>query len=241
MIKIIENGQVGQTKLIIDMLRTRARIFRDRMKWDVEVDHMNLESDEYDLPEAFYILSLNEEGRVIGTWRFLPTNSSSMIKNIWPAFTQTLNVPESALMVEASRFGVNLDTTQGRFGSINKEETEQPQCSVSDVTAEMIVALIDISIKCGITDMYTMYACSVKRLLDRIGFTPSETSKSLDVEGEQSVIARFKLDYDLLNAVKQKTGINSDIQFSELPPNLKTKYLQHEKANQSAERVRNAA
>ena len=72
MIEIVQPGQAGKTSYLFDMHRLRTRIFKERMNWDVDIDKNGLEIDDFDLPEAVYVLALDDEKNVIGSWRFLP-------------------------------------------------------------------------------------------------------------------------------------------------------------------------
>ncbi|OYW53110.1 MAG: hypothetical protein B7Y80_17705 [Hyphomicrobium sp. 32-62-53] len=217
MIKILQAGQAGSTRHLLDMHRVRTKIFRDRMGWDVDVNAMELEVDDYDLPETIYILHLDQNEHVTGTWRFLTTDQPSMIRNIWPDYTKTLPIPHSSTMCETSRFGVHSET----------ENRAERQKQVNLATAEMIIALIDTCRLCGITDMYTLYNIKIKRLLERIGFKPAEVSAIIDLEGEPTVTARFDMNKALLDGVRAATGITLTIQPEDLPPHLLEKYLRH--------------
>lgn len=218
MIKIFQTGQAGSTKYLFDMHKVRTKIFRDRMKWDVHVNDMELEVDEYDLPNTVYILSLDENEKVTGTWRFLTTSEPSMIENIWPQYLDTLPIPKSGTMCETSRFGVY---------SENESICERKK-TVNAVTAEMIVALIKVCIMCGITDMFTLYDIKIKKLLDKIGFTPIETSEIINLEGKATLTARFKMDQALLDAVQKHVNIDVLITPNVLPPVLLEKFLENQ-------------
>lgn len=218
MIKILQSGQFGSTKYLVDMHRVRTKIFRDRMGWDVDVDAMEMEIDEYDRPETIYVLSVNDNDQVVGTWRFLTTDQPSMIRDIWPHYLQTLPIPTSAAMCETSRFGVYYEVSEGG----------DRQKIVSAATAEMIVGLIDVCIKCGIEEMFTLYNVKIKRLLERIGFVPAQVSAVMDLEGEPTVTARFEMNEALLTAVRRKTGVTLEVGVNELPPALIEKFLEQQ-------------
>lgn len=226
MIKILQTGQAGTTRRLVDMHRLRTKIFRDRMGWDVDVNDMELEVDDYDLPETIYILHLDALERVTGTWRFLFADQPSMIRNIWPHYCESLPVPFSDAMIETSRFGVHSET----------QNSADRQSQVNFATAEMIVALIETCILCGVTDMYTLYNVKIKRLLERIGFKPCDVSDIIDLEGEPTVTARFRMDHDLLHAVKSISGVSLTISPDELPPLLMDKFLRQSKPGRSHER-----
>src|SRR6185437_6644996 len=78
-----------------------------RMGWDVHISPGGLEVDDFDTPEAVYLLCLNEYGRVIGNWRLLPTTGPYMIRDVWPEFLQSINIREASDAWEASRFAVD--------------------------------------------------------------------------------------------------------------------------------------
>lgn len=226
MIKILQTGQAGTTRHLVDMHRVRTKIFRDRMGWDVDVNAMELEVDDYDIPETIYILHFDTLGQVTGTWRFLFTDQPSMIRTIWPHYCESLPVPFSDCMIETSRFGVHSET----------QNSADRQRQVNFATAEMIVALIETCILCGITDMYTLYNVKIKRLLERIGFKPYEVSDIIDLEGEPTVTARFKMDDALLHAVTSITGISCAITPDDLPPLLLDKHIHLTKPGRHHER-----
>ena len=244
MIKILQTGQFGSTKYLVDMHRVRTKIFKERMGWDVQVNHMELEIDEYDLPQTVYILYLNEQEKVVGTWRFLLNTEPSMIKNIWPQYLDSLPIPVSRNMCETSRFGVNIETNTAvpsnqktcetsRFGAQSSTSGKNSNRKmVNKATYEMIAALIDVCIKCGITEMYTLYDVKVKRLLEKIGFTPFEVSDEIDLEGNATVTARFKMNRQLLEDVCSKTGVVPSITPNDLPPLLLEKFLNNQSAGQ---------
>lgn len=216
MIKILQTGQSGSTRHLIDMHRVRTKIFKDRMGWDVDVNDHELEVDNFDLPETIYLLHLDQNNTVTGTWRFLTTDQPSMIRTIWPHYTESLPIPPCQSMIETSRFGVHTDTA-------NPGERKK---QVSLATAEMIVALIETCILCGFTDMFTLYNIKIKRLLERIGFKPDAVSQVIDLEGEPTVTARFTMNENLLAAVKRATGVNLTITPQDLPPTLMTRLIE---------------
>lgn len=205
------------------MHRVRTKIFRDRMGWDVDVNAMEMEIDAYDRPETIYVLSVNDKDEVVGTWRFLTTDQPSMIRDIWPHYLETLAIPQSPAMCETSRFGVYYELS----------ETGDRQRIVSAATAEMIVGLIDVCIKCGIDEMFTLYNVKIKRLLERIGFVPAQVSAVIDLEGEPTVTARFEMNDALLAAVREKTGVTLEIWPNELPPALVERFLDNQRQREA--------
>ena len=215
MIEIIQTGQVGKTKALIEMHKLRKLIFKDRMEWNVDISSEGLEIDEYDLPETVYIIVRDEQGRAVGIWRMLPSTSPSMIRDIWPEFLVDFPMPQHPDTWEVSRFGVHCYTHDRR------DHIRQ----VSQVTAKLITALLTVTSMTGIRDIYTMYNPQVGRSVQRIGFIADATSKDYPVDGKPSIVGRFKMTLDALERVKEITGVEYNPSPDDLPPSLQGRYF----------------
>ena len=76
-----ENNAHEHANLLNDMFRLRARVFRDRLKWNVEVVD-GMERDRYDNEDPVYIISTDENRkRVIGSLRLLPTTGPTLLSS----------------------------------------------------------------------------------------------------------------------------------------------------------------
>lgn len=210
MIEVIQTGQFGKTTSIIEMHKVRKLIFKDRMGWDVDINAGGLEIDDYDLPETAYILVRDDAGRVSGVWRMLPSSEPSMIRNIWPAFLNTFDMPIHDKAWEVSRFGVYAHANSPR---------ENIKAS-NRITAELILGLLTVCTLTGISDIYTMYNLQIARSVGKIGFFAEETSDEISIEGNQSVVGRIRTNLEALNRVKRLTGLDCNLTLQDLPPIL---------------------
>lgn len=210
MIEVIQTGQFGKTNSIIEMHKVRKLIFKDRMGWDVDINAGGLEIDDYDLPETVYILVRDDSARVSGVWRMLPSSSPSMIRNIWPSFLDSFEMPILNTAWEVSRFGV-----------FTFENTPRENIKANNrITAELILGLLSVCTLTGITDIYTMYNLQIAKAVGKIGFYAEETSEAMDIEGNQSVVGRIRTDLEALDRVKRITGLSSQLALNDLPPIL---------------------
>ena len=91
---------------IDEMFRLRARVFRDRMGWDVVVKD-GWEIDAFDDLDPLYLLSLDDREVVRGCARLLPTTGPNMLNDVFSALLPGGNPIRSALMWESSRFSVD--------------------------------------------------------------------------------------------------------------------------------------
>lgn len=211
MIEIAQAGQGGKTKLLFEMHRLRARIFRERMGWDVSINEMGMEIDQFDIQEAVYFLAVDDEQNVIGSWRLLPSIGPTMIGEIWPEFMDTLPMPQNPHIWEASRFGV--------FST--KEQTRESLKQVGKATGELFCALTEACILCGIHEVYTLYDARIERLIKRLNCHPENISEPIPIDGIPCRIGRFITNHEMLLRIRNATGISQTLILPEnLPPIL---------------------
>ena len=108
MIVVIEKNNAHKYSNLVDkMHRLRARIFHDRLGWDVRVVD-GKERDKYDDEEPVYIIYTDDEAREVkGSMRLLPTTGPTLLAD---CFADTL--PDAALLSaptiwEATRFCID--------------------------------------------------------------------------------------------------------------------------------------
>lgn len=202
MIHIVQAGQAGKTKYLFDMHRLRTRIFRDRMGWDVQINDHGLEVDQFDLPEAIYLLACDERDRVIGSWRLLPSTGPTMIRDVWPDFLETIDMPASETVWEASRFGVNM---------IDPCSLEDGLARLNQITAHMFCALTELCIHCGIERIYTMYDMRIARLLKRLACEPSFISGKIRIDDHMSQVGCFDTDQRMLDILRNASGFRESL------------------------------
>lgn len=219
MIEIIQRGQPAAAQSLHEMHRLRKIIFKDRMKWDVNITKDGLEIDNYDINGTIYILARNEKGQIVGCWRAMPTSGPSMIREIWPQFLDSLPMPYSDNVWEVSRFGVH------SFGEKGTEFT---------VISSMISSLIQTALFTNITHIYTLYNKAIGRTIKQVGWVPDTVSDELPVDGVPTVIARFPMTYAALRAVQDKSGVRSLIYYDDLPPILRSRIYQDNQIQRKA-------
>jgi N-acyl-L-homoserine lactone synthetase len=90
------------------MFRLRARVFRDRMRWDVQVDESGRERDWLDNEGPAYVLYTDaEKQKLFGSLRLLPMTGPTLIHDAFPD-TLPENLPiDNGRWWECSRFCVD--------------------------------------------------------------------------------------------------------------------------------------
>ncbi len=88
------------------MLRDRADQFRTRLGWDVQVDTLGREHDDYDALNPLYVIWQRPDGMHGGSMRFLPTTGPTMIADHFAGLTDVAAI-RSPLIWECTRFCLN--------------------------------------------------------------------------------------------------------------------------------------
>lgn len=154
MIVVIERYNAHQYPHLLDqMFRLRARVFHDRLRWDVQVAD-GRERDEYDDAGPVYIIYADDDTQdVKGSLRLLPTTGPTVLADV---FSDTLPdaVELSAPTIwECTRFCVE-------DGSTHR------QLVVSGI---LIAALGEVAIKTGVEAILGNFDSTMLRLYRRIG------------------------------------------------------------------------
>jgi N-acyl-L-homoserine lactone synthetase len=159
MIVVIEQYNAHEYSDLIDqMFRLRARVFRDRLGWDVQVAD-GKERDKYDDEGPVYLIYTDEESRKVkGSLRLLPTTGPTVLADI---FCDTLPdaVHLSAPTIwECTRFCLEDDI-------LSRGHREE----VLIASAVLIAALGDVAIGAGIESIVGNFDSTMLRLYRRIG------------------------------------------------------------------------
>jgi N-acyl-L-homoserine lactone synthetase len=159
MIILIEKNNAHKYSNLVDkMHRLRARIFHDRLGWDVRVVD-GKERDKYDDEGPVYIIYADDEAREVkGSMRLLPTTGPTLLAD---CFADTL--PDAALLSaptiwEATRFCID-DRLLDR-GSPD---------GLFFASSVMIAALGDVAVRAGIESIVANFDASALRLYRRVG------------------------------------------------------------------------
>ena len=158
MIIIVEPHNAEKHAYLLEqMFRLRARIFRDRLGWDVAVKD-GKERDKYDDQNPVYIIYTDDRGHKIkGSLRLLPTTGPTLLADF---FSDT--VPDAVHIMaptiwECTRFCLDDDVWQK-----DKEE-------ILFASTVLLVALGDLAIQAGIESVIGNFDASALHLWRRIG------------------------------------------------------------------------
>ena len=85
-----------------DMFKDRRAQFHDEYGWDLDVDELGREIDQYDLMNPLYLILHDEQGRHLGSGRLMPTTGRTMIADHFSDLTDGVEIT-SPLIWEVTR------------------------------------------------------------------------------------------------------------------------------------------
>ncbi|MBY3123056.1 acyl-homoserine-lactone synthase [Rhizobium laguerreae] len=136
----------------------RARVFSDRLGWEVDVT-AGCESDRFDALRPTYVLAVAETGGLMGCARLLPSLGPTMVADVFPSLLPDGQLKGHAAMIESSRFCVDTALAEGRGAG-----------SVHEATLTMFAGIIEWCMANGYTEIVTVTDLRFERILARVGW-----------------------------------------------------------------------
>lgn len=161
-----------QSKVLWDMHKLRAKVFKDRMGWEVPI-MSGMEIDGYDAIDPYYMVIKAPGGELIGCWRLLPTEGPYMLKDSFPELLHGQAVPEDPKIWELSRFAIETDGRHA-FG-------------FSEVAMESIKEIIAYGHRTGLDQYVTVTTTAIERLLRRAGVQITRIGPPIRIGVENAV------------------------------------------------------
>lgn len=107
LVAVRNQGTNTDSTLIDQMHVLRARVFRDRLGWDVDVVG-GRERDDYDALNPVYLLVVSDgTEQVVGCARLLPGAGPTMLGQTFPVLLDGKPAPRGPHLVESSRFCID--------------------------------------------------------------------------------------------------------------------------------------
>jgi acyl homoserine lactone synthase len=156
----------------------RAKVFRDRMGWDVPVLG-GMEIDGYDALEPHYMVIRNDTGRVCGCWRMMPTDGPYMLKDTFPQLLDGASAPEHEKVWELSRFAIETEGDNS-FGFAER-------------AMEAMRGIVNFADEHGIQKYVTVTTPAIERLLRHAGVEIVRMGPILRIGVERAVALEIRL------------------------------------------------
>ena len=156
----------------------RAKVFRDRMGWEVPVLD-GMEIDGYDALEPHYMVIRDDASQVCGCWRMMPTEGPYMLKDTFPQLLHGAAAPVDGQIWELSRFAIETEG-DSKFGFAER-------------ALAAMRGIVTFADQHGIRKYVTVTTTAVERLLRHTGVETSRMGPPLQIGVERAVALEIHL------------------------------------------------
>lgn len=191
--------------ILDDMFRLRARVFADRLGWEVDVRD-GKEIDKFDRLDPAYVVGLDDEGHVVACVRALQTTGPHMLADVFSDILDGEPPLRSATLWESTRFCVDTQRL-GRGKARN---------SISYATCELMIGALEFARNSGISDIVTVIDPVIDRILKRSDTAPYDYVGTAKQMGKAKAMAAL-LDCtpERIDRIRAFAGIHHDVHLTE--------------------------
>lgn len=187
--------------LLDDMFKLRARVFGDRLGWEVEVKN-GREIDQFDHLDPAYVIGVDDEGHVVSCVRALQTTGPHMLSDVFQTILDGEPPLRSSRIWESTRFCV--DTQR-----LTRDGTMR---GVSQATAELMVGSLEFCMSAGVTDIITVIDPVMNRVLCRSDNAPYDYVGSTKQMGKvPAMAALLDCSVERIERVRAFAGLTGDV------------------------------
>lgn len=147
--------RVAHRAIIDETHRLRARVFADRLGWDVTTNDGH-ETDRFDELDVTTIVALTDDGVVAGCARLLPATGPTMVADVFPQLLDGKCLGAHEGMIESSRFCVDTSLATSRGGK-----------SLHEATLTILAGIVEWSIANRYSEIVTVTDTRFERILGR--------------------------------------------------------------------------
>jgi len=183
------------------MFQLRARVFADRLGWEVNVVD-GREADKFDAMDPAYVIGVDDDGHVVSCVRALQTTGPHMLADVFSSILDGEPPLRSATLWESTRFCVD---TQ-RLGRGRGPNT------VSYATCELMIGSLEYAKRSGIRDIVTVIDPVMDRVLKRSDNAPyGYVGKTTPMGKVPAMAALLDCSDDRIDRLRAFAGIPHDV------------------------------
>lgn len=203
MILVIDAFNRDAHKTVIqDMYRLRARVFSDRLGWDVDVVD-GMEIDAFDRLDPVYLIGFDARFEVISCVRLLQTTGPHMLADVFSDILLGEPPLRAPTLWESTRFCVDTERLS---------QNDRGPGSVARATSELMSATLEYARDSGITDIITVIDPIMNRVLKRSDNAPcGYVGDTVQMGKTKALAALLDCTSDRIERVRAFAGIEGNI------------------------------
>lgn len=202
MILVIDALNRDRFKSVLDdMFELRARVFHDRLGWDVNVSN-GQEKDMFDDLDPAYVIALDDDYHVVGCNRMLQTTGPHMLSDVFHDILCGEPPVRSATIWENTRFCIDKERL-ANSGSAR---------SVSRTACELMSGITEYAFESGVTDLVNVIDPSMDRILKRCDNAPyGYIGATVQIGKSKALAALGDITEERIARIRKVAGITGNI------------------------------
>lgn len=189
-----------------EMHKLRARVFGERLGWDVTIVNGE-ERDQFDDLDPVYGIGVDQKGQVVSCVRALQTTGPHMLSDVFSDILDGEPPLRSPTLWESTRFCVDTKRLSNAKGG---------QGSISHATCELLISALEYARKAGVTDIVTVIDPIMDRILKRTDNAPYDyVGRQVAMGKVPAIAALLDCTEERIARVRRFAGIDHEVFLSE--------------------------
>lgn len=176
---------------LASMHQLRRAVFSERLGWSVTVVN-GLELDQFDLPEAHYLVHYAPDGRVNACTRLLPTSGPYLLADVFPALVDG-EPPRAPDIWESTRFCADQATAPANIAAI------------------LMAGMLEFGLFTGLRGYVSVSDIRMEPIMRRAGWNPVRLGGTMETGTDTAAAEWLEVSLAFLGRVRERAGATAPI------------------------------
>jgi acyl homoserine lactone synthase len=173
------------------MHQLRRSVFSERLGWNVNVIN-GLELDQFDLPEAHYLVHYAPDGRVNASTRLLPTTGPYLLADVFPVLVQG-EIPRAHDIWESTRFCADQATAPNNIAAI------------------LMAGMLEFGQFLGLRAYVSVSDIRMEPIMRRAGWNPVRLGATVETGTDTAAAEWLEISPEYLARVRRRAGATGSV------------------------------
>lgn len=171
---------------LASMHQLRRAVFSERLGWSVTVVN-GLEIDQFDLPEAHYLVHYAADGRVNACTRLLPTTCPYLLADVFPELVDG-EPPRAPDIWESTRFCADQATAPANIAAI------------------LMAGMLEFGLFTGLRGYVSVSDIRMEPIMRRAGWNPVRLGGTMETGTDTAAAEWLEVSLAYLGRVRERAG-----------------------------------
>ena len=184
---------------LASMHQLRRKVFRERLGWDVSVVN-GLELDQFDLPDAHYLVHYAPDGKVNACTRLLPTTGPYLLADVFSGLVEG-TPPRAPDVWESTRFCADQESAP------------------ANIAAVLMAGMLEFGLFSGLRAYVSVSDIRMEPIMRRAGWSPKRLGRTIETGTDTAAAEWLEVSRAFLARVRDRAGVPGPViaNLDELP------------------------